>query len=222
MHFIEAIPSKITGERILVRHVPLKRLFDIAFSFAVLLILAPLFILIGLWVKLSSKGPVIYGHERVGRGGTTFKCYKFRTMYVDAEAKLAELLKSDPALKKEWNTYYKLKNDPRVTRIGRLLRKTSLDELPQFWNVLKGDLSVVGPRPVTKEELINEYGPYRSRLLSIRPGVTGPWQVSGRNNLTYADRIKLDMRYINHSSLVWDIKLIFRTIPAMILTRGAY
>jgi len=205
-----------------VRHTPLKRIFDVAFSSAVIFFGAPVFLVIALLVKLTSRGPVIFAHERIGRGGARFLCYKFRTMHPDAEERLQEILKDNPKLREEWMTAYKLKNDPRVTWIGQFLRKTSLDELPQFWNVLKGDLSVVGPRPVTEEELTQEVGPHAARFLAIRPGITGPWQVSGRSDTSYHDRICFDIHYIRHRSFLWDLYLILLTIPAMITTRGAY
>ena len=205
-----------------VRHIPLKRLFDLAFSMTVMVLGAPIFFLIALIVKLTSDGPAFFAHERIGRGGNRFPCYKFRTMHPDAEERLQHLLETNPSLRHEWETTYKLKNDPRVTWIGKFLRKTSLDELPQFWNVLRGDLSVVGPRPVTENELHQEIGPHAARFLTIRPGLTGPWQVSGRNDTSYHDRIRFDIHYIRHRSFTWDLYLILLTIPAMISTRGAY
>ena len=205
-----------------IRHTPLKRIFDLAFSSAVMVLGAPIFLLIAFLVKFTSRGPAFFAHERIGRGGKRFRCYKFRTMHPDAEKRLQDILNSDPNLRLEWNTHYKLKHDPRITWIGKFLRKTSLDELPQFLNVLKGDLSVVGPRPVTEEELHQEVGPHASRFLAIRPGITGPWQVSGRNDTTYHQRICFDIHYIRHRSFLWDLYLILRTIPAMISTRGAY
>jgi len=205
-----------------IRHTPLKRIFDVIFSLAVIVFGAPLFLLIALLVKLTSRGPAFFSHERIGRGGAHFSCYKFRTMHPNAEERLKDILKHDPELRQEWMTNYKLKNDPRVTWIGKFLRKTSLDELPQFWNVLKGDLSVVGPRPVTEEELNQEVGLHAAKFLTIRPGITGPWQVSGRSDTSYHDRICFDIHYIRHRSFLWDLYLILLTIPAMITTRGAY
>ncbi len=215
LHNLKTAPGQI-------RHLPLKRIFDIAFSVAVLALGAPVFLLIAFLVRLSSPGPIMFSHERIGRGGKRFRCLKFRTMYPDAENRLHDLLKDNPHLKEEWQRCRKLKNDPRVTTIGRFLRQTSLDELPQFLNVLKGDLSVVGPRPVTEEELIREFGPHANRFLTVRPGLTGPWQVSGRSDTTYQKRVRFDIHYIRHRSFFWDLYLIFRTIPAMISARGAY
>jgi len=205
-----------------IRHTPLKRLFDLAFSLIILVLGAPLFLLIALLVKLTSQGPAIFAHERIGRGGRRFRCYKFRTMHPNAEERLTQILENNPDMAREWESHYKLKNDPRVTWIGKFLRKTSLDELPQFWNVLMGDLSVVGPRPVTENELKQEIGPHARRFLTIRPGLTGPWQVSGRNDTSYHQRICFDIYYIRHRSFLWDLYLILLTIPAMITTRGAY
>lgn len=199
-----------------------KRAFDIIFSFLVLTLGFPLFFIIALLVLLTSRGRVIYGHERIGRGGKPFRCYKFRTMYVDADARFKELLTSNPLLKEEWDKKHKLTNDPRITSIGQFLRKTSLDELPQFWNVLKGDLSVVGPRPVVKTELQKYFGRKTPLILSVRPGLTGLWQVSGRSNTTYEERILLDEEYIRKRSFLLDLKLIAKTIPAMLFSRGAY
>lgn len=205
-----------------IKHVPIKRMFDVIFSLTVLITLAPLFLLLMLLIRLFSRGPSIYSHERIGRGGKPFHCYKFRTMYSDADARLKELLKTDSALQKEWNASRKLKNDPRITPIGNWLRKTSLDELPQFWNVLKGDLSVVGPRPVVQEEVLLYLGTKASKILSVRPGLTGLWQVSGRSDTSYSRRIQLDEEYIDTHSFFLDIKLILKTIPSMILSKGAY
>lgn len=199
-----------------------KRCFDLLFSLLALIIFSPLLIIIAVIIKCSSKGPIVYAHERVGLGGKVFRCYKFRTMYADADQRLKDLLSSSPALKAEWETKFKLKNDPRVMPIGAFLRKTSLDELPQFWNVLRGDLSVVGPRPVVKEEIDKHFGSKAPKLLSVRPGLTGLWQVSGRSDTSYARRLALDEHYIDHHSLWLDIKLIAKTIPAMIFSRGAY
>lgn len=205
-----------------IRHIPVKRAFDIFFSLLVLIAGLPFFFLIALAIRLTSKGKIIYSHERVGRGGTPFRCYKFRTMRMDADVRLKALLENNPSLRQEWQEKRKLTDDPRVTIVGRFLRKTSLDELPQFWNVLKGDLSVVGPRPVVKAEITQYYGLKGSKILSIRPGLTCLWQVSGRNDTTYETRVKLDEEYVENQSLLLDLKLIAKTIPAMVFTKGAY
>lgn len=205
-----------------IKHIPVKRLFDITFSAVALTIGLPLFVLIGLCVKLSSAGPVFYGHERIGRGGRAFRCYKFRTMYADADARLEKLLAADDALRAEWDASHKLKDDPRVTPVGKVLRKTSLDELPQFLNVLKGDLSVVGPRPVVELEVFKFLGPKATKILSVRPGLTCLWQVSGRSNTSYDRRIALDEQYIETRSFALDVKIIAQTVPALLSSRGAY
>jgi len=206
-----------------IRHIPIKRLFDILFSFLCLLVGSPIFLLIAICIYFTSPGRIIYAHPRVGRGGKTFHCYKFRTMYPDAAQRLNDLLMRDPALKEEWEKTYKLKQDPRVTPLGKFLRKTSLDELPQFWNVLKGDLSVVGPRPVVQEEIDKYLGAKAYKILSIRPGLTGLWQVSGRSDVTcYTTRIQLDEAYVDNHSLLLDVKLVAKTVPAMLFSKGAY
>lgn len=205
-----------------VRHLPAKRIFDIGFTLFIFVCFSPLFLIVALAVRCSSSGRVIYSHERIGRGGIPFRCYKFRTMFSDADQRLKELLKSNPRLQEEWNSARKLRCDPRIIPIGHFLRKTSLDELPQFWNVLKGDLSIVGPRPVVKEEVSLFLGEKAPKILSIRPGLTGIWQVSGRNDTSYQQRIKLDEAYVDNRSLFMDILLIIKTIPCMIFTKGAY
>lgn len=205
-----------------VKHIPLKRIFDLLFSIHIILLFSPLFLLIAIIIKLSSPGKIFYRHQRVGRGGKKFYCLKFRTMYKDADEKLIEILKNDHEKKLEWEQTHKLKIDPRITPIGKFLRKTSLDELPQFWNVIKGDLSVVGPRPVVQEELTKFFGEKAEKILSVRPGITGMWQVSGRNDISYKKRIKLDEIYIDHRTMLLDIKLIAKTIPLVIFSRGAY
>lgn len=212
-----------------VRHSAVKRVFDVFFSAAVLILTSPLFLILAISILIASKGKgkVVYAHERIGRGGKPFRCYKFRTMYPDADARLKEILEKNADLKREWEQTYKLKNDPRVTPIGAFLRKTSLDEFPQFWNVLKGDLSVVGPRPVVQAEINKYFGPKAAQVLSVRPGLTGPWQVSGRSDTSYQKRIEMDLAYVNKpgnafNKLIDDIILIIMTIPCMLSSRGAY
>lgn len=205
-----------------VKRMPAKRCFDLLFSLCAFVFAAPLFLIIAAMIKISSPGRIIYSHERIGRGGRPFPCYKFRTMYGDADKRLKDLLASDPALQKEWKKNFKLKNDPRVTPVGAFLRKTSLDELPQFWNVIRGDLSIVGPRPVVKEEVEKYFGEKAPKILSVRPGLTCLWQVSGRSDTSYAERIALDEQYIDRQTLWLDMTLIAKTIPAMLSSRGAY
>ena len=205
-----------------IKHNVCKRIFDILFSLTVLILGFPIFFVLSLVVLFSSHGSMLYGHYRVGRGNKTIKCWKFRTMVKDADQKLHQLLNNNSSLQLEWNKFYKLKNDPRVTSIGSFLRKTSLDELPQFFNVLKGDLSIVGPRPCIPKEIIQNFGEKTNQILSIRPGITGIWQISGRNNLTRKERVTIEEEYIEKQSLLTDIKIILKTIIVMFSWRGAY
>ncbi len=199
-----------------------KRLFDVVFSFGALFFFLPWGILIALAIKLTSPGKVFYKCRRVGKAGEIIECWKFRTMHVGAEEKLQEMLASSPELKEEWELFYKLKDDPRVSPVGKFLRKTSLDELPQFWNVLKGDLSVVGPRPVTEEEVRKYFRDKAEKILSVRPGLTGIWQTSGRNLLTFDERIQLEEQYIEKQSFFLDLGIIFKTITHIFFAKGAY
>lgn len=201
----------------------IKRSGDIVFSLALLGLGSPVFLFLALLVKLSSPGPVFYVQRRVGRGYRRFGCIKFRTMRPDADAVLARVLHDNPALQSEYERDFKLKRDPRITPIGRFLRRSSLDELPQFLNVLRGEMSVVGPRPIVDKEL-NRYGPYMDEVAAVRPGLTGLWQVSGRNNLSYKKRVKLDLAYARGRSFFLDLAIILRTFGVLLLPmdRGAY
>jgi lipopolysaccharide/colanic/teichoic acid biosynthesis glycosyltransferase len=194
---------------------------DIVGSLALLLLTAPIFLAIVLLARLRGES-AFYVHERIGRGGVSFGCLKFRTMVPDAERRLAELLARDPAARAEWQATRKLKSDPRVTRRGRVLRTTSLDELPQLINVLKGEMSLVGPRPVVQAELETLYGPTAPLYLSVRPGLTGLWQVSGRSDADYDGRVALDAAYVRNPSLFTDIVILLRTVGAVLRRRGAY
>lgn len=205
-----------------VRHLPVKRIVDIAFSSLALLLSLPLLFVVAVCIRLSSYGSIVYAHERIGRGGRPFKCYKFRTMHKDAEKLLQECLQASPELRKEWEQNHKLKNDPRVTGIGKILRKLSLDEFPQFWNVIKGDMSVVGPRPMVREEVEKKLGSKAAKILSVRPGLTGIWQTSGRSNTSYVKRVQMDELYVERRTIWMDLKLIFKTVPSMLSSRGAY
>lgn len=205
-----------------IKHIPIKRLFDLVFSLFLLILCSPIFLLIGFLIRVSSRGKIIYSQERIGRGGKPFKCYKFRTMYPEADTRIHELLRNNSDMRNEWMKIRKLKQDPRVTPFGRFLRKSSLDELPQLWNVLKGDLSIVGPRPVVQEEVLNYFGAKATKILSVRPGLTCLWQVSGRNDTSYSKRIALDVEYVDTQSFMLDLQLIAKTIPSMIASRGAY
>ncbi|OIP73543.1 MAG: galactosyl-1-phosphate transferase [Oscillatoriales cyanobacterium CG2_30_44_21] len=200
-----------------------KRSFDILFALAVLILLSPVYLTIALLVLISSRGSIFYIHQRVGLNGREFKCIKFRTMIDGAEQLLENYLDSCPISRAEYESSFKLKQDPRITGIGKFLRTTSLDELPQFWNVLVGDMSVVGPRPLVQAELIR-YGNRIDEVLSVRPGIAGLWQVSGRNDIPYAKRVQLDASYVKLMSLGLDIKLILNTVLVVIFPwgNGAY
>lgn len=202
-----------------------KRLFDIFFSFCFILVFSPVYLILALLIRASSKGPVFYVGKRLGRGGKHITVYKFRTMFTDAEERLEELLSKDPAIREEWEVYQKLQSDPRCTPIGKFMRKTSLDEFPQFFCVFKGDLSVVGPRPHYIFELEkNEKSPLRlhaDTVLAVKPGITSIWQTSGRSNLSYEERVKLDCEYVKKQSFFYDIYLILKTIPSLLFPQGA-
>ncbi|MDQ8036684.1 MAG: undecaprenyl-phosphate galactose phosphotransferase WbaP [Pedobacter sp.] len=197
-----------------------KRSFDIVMSLLLLLLLSPLFALL-IWKVRKSGGPAFFGHGRIGHNGQPFPCYKFRTMVPNAAEVLEQLLQNDLAARQEWELEFKLRNDPRITAIGDLLRRTSLDELPQLWNVLKGDMSLVGPRPVIRDEL-EKYAEDVSYYLQVRPGMTGLWQVSGRNNVDYDTRVALDAWYVRNWSLWNDIVILLKTVRVVLGKEGAY
>jgi lipopolysaccharide/colanic/teichoic acid biosynthesis glycosyltransferase len=189
---------------------------------AVLLVmLLPLLLPIAWLIWRADGSPVLFGHFRVGRDGRLFKCLKFRTMRLDADRVLNDLLQNNPALREEWLRDQKLRRDPRVTKIGEFLRRTSLDELPQLLNVLRGEMSLVGPRPITMSELA-KYGASRWHYLNVRPGMTGLWQVSGRNNTTYEERVALDRHYVEHRSIALDVKILLRTVYVVLRRDGAH
>jgi exopolysaccharide production protein ExoY len=196
-----------------------KRLLDIAGALTLALLLSPLLIVVALALA-SDHGPILYSHSRTGRHGKTFGCLKFRTMVPNAEQALRDLLQSNSALRLEWLRDHKLRNDPRVTTVGRFLRRTSLDELPQLWNVLKGEMSLVGPRPVVREEWAR-YGRRLDTYLSTKPGVTGLWQVMGRSNASYRRRVALDSYYVRNRSIQMDVLILLRTVTVVIRSRGA-
>ncbi|MEG4577734.1 sugar transferase [Microcoleus sp. N3A4] len=200
-----------------------KRLFDILFSLSVLILFAPVYLLLAFLIALSSSGPIFYVQERVGKNRKRFYCLKFRTMVENADDILLEIMENSPHLRQEFEDNFKLKQDPRITWIGRFLRMTSLDEFPQFWNVLKGDMSVVGPRPLVEEEL-PRYGRHINKILTIRPGITGLWQVSGRNDIPYPRRVQIDLYYANDKNLWMDMWIVFKTIGVVIFPKnnGAY
>ena len=199
-----------------------KRLLDISGAITFFALLGWIFIFIWLMVLATTGRPAIYKHARIGRDGQEFKCLKFRSMVSNSDEVLRHLLETDSTAKAEWDATFKLKNDPRITVFGRFIRKTSLDELPQFWNVLVGDMSLVGPRPVVQKELDQYYGPYASIYCSVRPGITGPWQVGGRSDLSYAERVALDTSYVQNRSLLGDINLLLKTFTVFISHKGSY
>jgi Undecaprenyl-phosphate galactose phosphotransferase WbaP len=200
-----------------------KRLFDVIFSLLVLIVFSPVYLLLTLLIALSSPGPIFYIQERVGKDYKRFACIKFRTMVINADEILLELMETSPQMRQEFEDNFKLKQDPRITRIGRFLRLTSLDEFPQFWNVLKGDMSVVGPRPLVAEELPC-YGRHIDKVLTTKPGITGLWQVSGRNDIPYSRRILIDVYYAKFHNFWLDLWIILKTIGVVIVPKnnGAY
>ncbi|MDX1540184.1 MAG: exopolysaccharide biosynthesis polyprenyl glycosylphosphotransferase [Geminicoccaceae bacterium] len=198
-----------------------KRGFDLVLGLAIGLFTLPLLLTIALAVLIVDGRPIFFAQQRVGMNGRPFPCFKFRTMVADAESRLRALLESDAGARAEWQRDQKLKNDPRISRTGAWLRRTSLDELPQLFNVIRGDMSLIGPRPVVEDEL-RRYGPAASLYLKIRPGLSGLWQVSGRNDVDYGRRVELDCRYVRNWSPSWDVALLVATIRVVLTRRGAY
>lgn len=198
-----------------------KHLSDFVLALALTLALAPFLVGVYAWVWKATDGKPIFKQKRIGLDGKPFKIYKFRTMRVDADRQLEKILESDPAAREEWERDRKLKNDPRITRIGSFLRRTSLDELPQLVNVLRGQMSLVGPRPIIEEEIV-AYGEYIDYYTQVRPGITGLWQVSGRNELSYAERVQLDVWYVRNWSVELDLIILTKTIVAVLLRKGSY
>ena len=194
-----------------------KRIFDVIVSSALLIVLSPFMILIGILVKFTSKGPVFYVHERVGYHRQPVGVYKYRTMYMDAD-EIKERFTVEQ--QREWNENFKLVNDPRLTKVGDFLRKSSLDELPQLLNVLQGNMSLVGPRPIILQEL-DKYGSSADKFLSVKPGLTGYWQAYARNSCSYDRRIEMELYYVEHASILFDIRILFRTIGRVLSQEGA-
>jgi Undecaprenyl-phosphate galactose phosphotransferase WbaP len=197
------------------------RAFDIVIAVLAIIFLAPLLLTVALAVKLGDGGPALFGHQRLGLGGRPFRCLKFRSMQIDADQRLAAVLASDPFARREWERDHKLRKDPRITPIGDFLRKSSLDELPQLFNVLRGEMSIVGPRPIVAAE-VRRYGARYASYCKVRPGITGFWQVSGRNDTTYRRRVAMDTVYARNKTFWWDIKIVFLTVPAVVLAKGSY
>lgn len=195
----------------------LKRFIDIIISTIGLIVCIPIFIIIGIAIKIDSKGPVFFKHKRIGKHGKKLEIYKFRTMIENAEEAMKNFTEEQ---KKEFAENFKLENDPRVTRVGKILRKTSLDELPQIINILKGEMSIIGPRPVVKSEL-EKYGSNQDKFLSVAPGLTGYWAANGRSDVSYEERMALELYYVNNRSLILDMKIFFKTIGSVLKGRGA-
>lgn len=197
-----------------------KLLFDKLFAATCLVLLSPVMLAIALAIRSQGQGPVIFAHSRVGQGGRSFNCLKFRTMRPDSQSAFDELMRIDPIARREWDEQRKLERDPRVDRVGYFLRSTSLDELPQFWNVLCGEMSIVGPRPITRAE-IEKYGKNFEEYASVRPGLTGIWQVSGRSDTSYERRVALDVSYVRNWSMPRDLRIVLRTVGVVLFRRGA-
>ncbi len=198
-----------------------KRIFDVTATVIGGILILPVALIVAILIYLDSPGPIVFGHKRVGQGGKEFPCYKFRSMVPNAQEALEIYLKENPEAREEWERDFKLKDDPRVTKIGKFLRKTSLDELPQLWNVLIGDMSLVGPRPIVRAE-VEKYGEYINDFYLVPPGITGVWQVSGRSDTTYEERVLMDSWYVHNWSVWIDIVYLVKTVFAVIKSKGAY
>lgn len=198
-------------------YIVFKRLFDIISSLIALILTSPILICVAIAIKLESKGNIIFGHTRIGKDGVPFKVYKFRSMYENAE-KIFEGFTEEQ--KKEYYKNFKLDNDPRITKVGNFIRRTSLDELPQLINIIKGDMSVVGPRPIVEKE-VEKYGKYFKKVFSVNVGLTGYWQANGRSNTTYDERVEMDVYYVDNRSFWLDMKIIFKTVFSVIKKKGA-
>ena len=211
------IVPKIAKKASKINYINVKRIFDLVISTIGLIVLSPIFLILAIIVKLDSKGPVFFAHTRYGKNGKKFKMYKFRTMYENAQDMINDFT---PEQMKEWKENFKLQDDPRITKVGKFLRKTSLDELPQIVNIMKGDLSIIGPRLVIEEEL-KKYGENKEKFLSVTPGLTGYWQANGRSSTTYEQRMEMELYYIDHISPKLDFKIFFKTIESVIKKEGA-
>ena len=197
-----------------------KRILDVVVASIALIFVLPLLILVGVLIRLQDGGQAVYSQKRYGRNGRTFKCYKLRSMVANADQRLIEILAQDPEARIELEQTQKLTHDPRITPLGRFIRKTSIDELPQLFNILKGEMSIVGPRPIVENE-ITKYGEFYRDYCSVRPGLTGLWQVEGRSDTTYEQRVQLDVKYATTRNFTGDIMIMLRTVPAVLLSRGA-
>jgi exopolysaccharide production protein ExoY len=203
------------------RDAVLKRLFDVCFAAVFLIVALPVLIVLSIALQIDSPGRLFFVQPRVGRHNRMFNCFKFRTMHEDAEALLAGLLAQSDEARREWDADHKLREDPRVSRLGRIVRKLSLDELPQLLNILAGEMSVVGPRPIVRAE-VSKYGTHFPDYCAVKPGLTGLWQVSGRNDVSYDERVQLDCKYRQNASFAFDMSIVLRTIPAVLGAKGSY
>ena len=211
------IVPKIVKKATKINYISIKRAIDVIISIIGLIVLSPIFLILAIIIKLDSKGPVFFAHTRYGKDGKKFKMYKFRTMYENAQDMINDFT---PEQMKEWKENFKLQDDPRITKVGKFLRKTSLDELPQIVNIIKGDLSIIGPRPVIEEEL-EKYGDNKDKFLSVTPGLTGYWQANGRSSTTYEQRMEMELYYTDNISPKLDVKIFFKTIESVIKKEGA-
>jgi lipopolysaccharide/colanic/teichoic acid biosynthesis glycosyltransferase len=202
-------------------HRAANRGMNVGLAALVLLFFLPLMALVGLAIWCQDRGPVLFAHRRIGRGGRKFACLKFRSMAIDAEERLQQVLDADPQARAEWESDHKLRNDPRVTRLGLFLRKSSLDELPQLFNVIRGEMDLVGPRPIVDGE-IPKYGARFKHYCAVNPGITGLWQVSGRNDASYRSRVAMDCVYAKSKSVSLDLRILAATVPAVLLRKGSY
>ncbi|MDP3939052.1 MAG: sugar transferase [Deltaproteobacteria bacterium] len=199
----------------------IRRCLDLLLAITLCAIALPLLLLIGLLIRIDSQGPVLYTRIRMGKNGRPFPMYKFRSMFVDADERLHEFLLGDPELQNEYEQFHKLREDPRITRVGKVLRRFSLDELPQLWNVIRGDMAIVGPRPYDPGERAKMQQAGRI-ILAVKPGLTGLWQISGRSHVSFYDRLKMDCRYVTERSVIEDLRILACTLKAVLSGRGAY
>jgi len=197
-----------------------KRITDIVIASVALVFVFPLLLVVGTLIRLQDGGKAVYAQKRYGRNGRTFSCYKLRSMVANADERLQEILATDPEARAEWEETQKLVNDPRITPLGHFIRKTSIDELPQLINIIRGEMSLVGPRPIVENE-IAKYGEYYRDYCAVRPGLTGLWQVEGRSDTTYEERVQLDVKYASSRTFTGDIMIMLRTVPAVLLSKGA-
>lgn len=220
MAVVQPFAQNSTADNRSGRSEPLFRLLDLTIGIVAVVVFGPLLIALAILIYVSNPGPIFFVQQRIGFNGKSFACFKFRTMVVDAQERLARLLEEDPAARLEWERDHKLRNDPRITPLGRFLRKSSFDELPQFFNLINGTMSAVGPRPIVVAE-ITRYGRWFGDYCRVKPGITGLWQVSGRSDTTYRRRVALDVAYSRHRSIGLNLKIMLMTIPAVLAARGS-